>query len=94
MNHSGKLEPSRYYDAQKWAEESVNCINGMLSFRLTDKQKKEISKVMANWYGDIVADEREDICTELQNEAKKAHGSTERSIYREIVKSLKIRGRE
>jgi hypothetical protein len=94
MNHSGKFQPSRYYDAQKWAEESVNCINGMLGFRLTDKQKKAISNVMANWYGDIVADEREDICTELQNEAKKVPGPTERSIYTGIVKSLKLRGRE
>ena len=94
MNHAGKFQPNRYLDAQKWAEDSVRCIDGMLGFSLTDKQKKEISKVMALWYGDIVADERKDLWTELQSEAKKAQGLAERSIYMGIVKSLKLRGRQ
>lgn len=94
MNHTGKFEPNRYYDAQKWGEESANCVNGMLGFSLTGKQKKEISKAMANWYGDIVEDERKDICEELQNVAERAQGATKRSIYMGIVKSLKLRGRQ
>jgi len=94
MKHIGKFEPNRYYDAQKWGEETARWVDDLLGFTLTNEQKNEISKAMANWFGDIVRDEREDICAELQNEAAKAGGSTERSVCLAIVESLKSRGRK
>ena len=94
MNHSGKFEPNRYFDAQLWGDKTAAWVNDLLGFSLTDKQKKEIAQAMANWYGDIVQDERNDICAELEKEAQEAHGSTERAVYRTIVQALKVRGRE
>jgi hypothetical protein len=94
MNHAGKFEPNSYYGAHKWGEVAANSVDDLLKFTLTDEQKKQISGAMANWYCDIVQDERNDICAELQQEAEKAHDSTVRSVYMSIVQSLKLRGRE
>lgn len=94
MNHAGKFEPNRYNDAQKWGEEVTKMVDGLLGFSLTDKQKKEISMGVVNRYGDIVEDERNDICAELQKEAGETSNPTERAAYLAIVKSIKRRGRQ
>jgi hypothetical protein len=94
MNHAGKFQPQRYYDAQKWGEDTARWVDELLGFSLTDETKKGISKAMANWYGDIVEHERKDICAELQHEAEKTHDLGERSVYIAIVQSLRLRGRE
>ncbi len=77
------------FNAEHWAKEGTEVINGIVDFTLTDDQKKRISRHITGMYRDIVADQRELLAREFDERALKAKDAEARQLYNVAAMNLR-----